>query len=259
MTISTICVHGPTCPDGRASAIILHDAFPAAKVVFLTHDTQEYLELPAEPDQVWCDIVPPHARASEFVAAGAWVLDHHKGAKDIVAMFGERGVFADEKERPGVSGAMLAWEFVMRMLGAENYRILKCTRKPRYSAHGISTKLVAQSGSQLSLVFATRGRDRVQIGKMLTSRRQRSSFTHPSGGLTLTNRLVRQPASDTKHSRAPALLSAPSFRRSALPRFSAPSTSRLRQTKIRHASAILEGTTFVSDAAELVVSTSATW
>jgi oligoribonuclease NrnB/cAMP/cGMP phosphodiesterase (DHH superfamily) len=50
------------------------------------------------------------------VDAGSIVLDHHKGAQGIVAMFGDRGVFADEKADPGVCGAVLAYREVWLQL-----------------------------------------------------------------------------------------------------------------------------------------------
>lgn len=107
--ITTIVTHA-NCGDGIASAIILKYAYPLAEVVFLSYNTPEHAQLEAKPGMLFCDMTPPRERVQEFVDAGAWVLDHHKYAKDIVAAFGERGVFADEDERPGVSGATLAYE-----------------------------------------------------------------------------------------------------------------------------------------------------
>lgn len=106
-SVTTIVTHAD-CPDGIASALILLDALPDAEVVFTTYNTEHYRNLPAAPGMLFCDITPPRERAQEFVAAGAFVRDHHRGAQDIVALFGERGVFADE---PGVSGAMLAYRY----------------------------------------------------------------------------------------------------------------------------------------------------
>lgn len=100
------------CPDGFASALILRHVLPHAEVVFVEHSTPEYAGLPAEPGMIFCDIIPPAARAGDFLAAGALVLDHHKGARELVASFGERGVFADEVTEPGVSGASLAFREV---------------------------------------------------------------------------------------------------------------------------------------------------
>lgn len=107
------------CADGRASAVILHAALPNAEIVEVVHDTREHREMAAEPGLLFCDFTPPASRAAEFVASGATVLDHHKGAEAVVRAFGQRGVFADEKAEPGVSGAVLAYLHVyLRVLGA---------------------------------------------------------------------------------------------------------------------------------------------
>ena len=97
------------CPDGLASALIVRDALPLIEVRFLVHGTRELEELVPEPGMLFCDIVPPAARAAEFVAAGAIVLDHHVAARSVVEMFGELGVYADACSEPGVSGAVLAF------------------------------------------------------------------------------------------------------------------------------------------------------
>lgn len=101
-----------SCADGLASAMIVREALPEIEVVFAQHGTPSLEQLPATPGLLFCDIVPPRARAAEFVAAGAIVLDHHKHARDVVELFGERGVFADELAEPGVSGALLAYRHV---------------------------------------------------------------------------------------------------------------------------------------------------
>lgn len=104
----TIVTH-EGCPDGIASALLLHDALPEARIVFAQYGDPSLTDLVAEPGILFCDISPPRERAAEFVAAGAVVLDHHKQARDVVESFGERAVFADEKTAPGVSGAWLAY------------------------------------------------------------------------------------------------------------------------------------------------------
>jgi hypothetical protein len=110
------------CADGVASAIILHDALPQARIEFVQYNTPAHRDLRAEPGMLFCDMTPPAARVQEFVDAGAIVLDHHKGALEIVAAFGERGVFADEVTEPGVSGATLAFREVwMRLLHGYRY------------------------------------------------------------------------------------------------------------------------------------------
>jgi hypothetical protein len=104
------------CSDGAATAILLLDALPGVNIHFLQHNTDEYRTFPVGPNQLWCDITPPYKkdcnRTQEFVAAGAIVLDHHKGTEEVVAQYGERGVFADEVKEPGVSGASLAFREV---------------------------------------------------------------------------------------------------------------------------------------------------
>lgn len=110
-SVRKIIVHG-NCPDGRASALILHEALPDAEVIEVSYGTAQHRDLPAETGLLFCDMTPPRERVGEFVAAGTIVLDHHKGAEDIVRAFGERGVFADEARDPGVSGALVAYEQV---------------------------------------------------------------------------------------------------------------------------------------------------
>jgi len=114
-SVRTIVTHA-NCPDGIASAMILSHALPDAYVAFVQYGTPEHERMLAEPGMLFCDITPPRERAMEFAEAGAIVLDHHKGARDIVEVFGERGVYADEQADPGVSGAMLAFSEVYRPL-----------------------------------------------------------------------------------------------------------------------------------------------
>ncbi len=104
-----VIVSHENCADGTVSAMLLKDALPNAKVVFVQHGTDALRDLRAEPHMLFCDIVPPAARVEEFVAAGAVVLDHHKTAKATVEAFGPNGIFADEAAEPGVSGAVLAY------------------------------------------------------------------------------------------------------------------------------------------------------
>lgn len=104
------------CPDGTASALIIRHVLPDIEVKFVTYGTAEHEQLPAEPNTLFCDFAPPQNRIEEFVKAGTMVLDHHGTAKDLVERFGEHGVFADEKEEPGVSGAVLAYQHVWKPL-----------------------------------------------------------------------------------------------------------------------------------------------
>ena len=109
--ITTIVSH-ERCPDGIASALILKDMLPDARVIFCQYGTPEHESLPAEPGMIFADFSPHPNRVKDFVDAGAIVLDHHRTAKDVVGAFGDSGVFADEKSEPGVSGAVLAFREV---------------------------------------------------------------------------------------------------------------------------------------------------
>lgn len=100
------------CADGLASAMILHDVLPRARITFLQYNSPEQKKLPAEPGMLFCDFSPDKNRVQEFVEVGALCLDHHKFAKGIVEAFTGNGVFADEVEQPGVCGAVLAYRHV---------------------------------------------------------------------------------------------------------------------------------------------------
>jgi oligoribonuclease NrnB/cAMP/cGMP phosphodiesterase (DHH superfamily) len=110
-----------SCADGLASAMIIRDALPGVEVVFAQYGAPSLEELAPSSGLLFCDITPPRERAAEFVEAGAIVLDHHKHARDIVELFGERGVFADEAARPGVSGAVLAYDQVWMPIASEGH------------------------------------------------------------------------------------------------------------------------------------------
>ena len=110
--ITTIVTHKNAtnpCPDGIASAIILSHVFPHESVIFLNQSSNDYLDLPAIPGMLFCDICPPKHRVQEFVNVGAYVLDHHAQSESIIKEFKERGIFANEVLEPGVSGAVLAY------------------------------------------------------------------------------------------------------------------------------------------------------
>lgn len=105
MNVKTIITHD-NCADGIASALILKLAWPDAEVFHATYGKP----LPSPSDgMVFVDFSPPPDAAQGYVDAGAWCLDHHVGAKDVVALFSERGRYAST---PGVSGAYLAAVFV---------------------------------------------------------------------------------------------------------------------------------------------------
>jgi len=133
-TIKKIIAHD-NCPDGRASALICHEVLPNAEIEFVQYQTPRHKTLTPEPGVLFVDFTPwaerepatPENKNPPMTEGGkaliqAWVdadcivLDHHKGAADLVAMFGDRGVFADEKEHPGISGAVLAWREVYAVL-----------------------------------------------------------------------------------------------------------------------------------------------
>jgi len=105
--VNRIIVHG-NCPDGMASAILLYDALKI-EPEFHIHGLYNFQNLKITPNTLFCDICPPEHLVDKFVDAGGIVLDHHKAAESFVKKFGERGVFADEKDEPGVSGATLAY------------------------------------------------------------------------------------------------------------------------------------------------------
>lgn len=125
-SVRTIITHA-NCADGMASAIILNDALPEADVRFISYDSEEHRNLQPEPGMLFCDFTPFRDRISEFLSANSIVLDHHKGAEDVVQRFAleGRGVFADETKNPGVSGASLAYHHVWRHL---------CTHRPATDA-----------------------------------------------------------------------------------------------------------------------------
>jgi hypothetical protein len=115
--VSHIVTHD-NCSDGLASAMILRQVYPDARVTFVQYGTKELAELPAEPGMLFCDMSPPVARWPAFFDVGALVLDHHKQARDVVMPFVEQGlgVFAEETLDPGVSGAVLAYREVYQQL-----------------------------------------------------------------------------------------------------------------------------------------------
>jgi hypothetical protein len=105
--VRRIIVHRD-CADGTASAMILHDALPEAIITAVAYGAERDA-LEPEPGLLFCDMSPPGGKVDAFVEAGAIVLDHHKGARELVERFGEHGVLADEDDEPGVSGAWLAY------------------------------------------------------------------------------------------------------------------------------------------------------
>ncbi len=132
LAVTHIVTH-KDCADGMASAMILKDVLPGAKVSFIHYSSPEHKALVAEKGMLFCDFSPyierpvlavvptdeqlkafveADKRAKEFIAADTLVLDHHKFAKETVEAFGENGIFADEATEPGVCGAVLAYRHV---------------------------------------------------------------------------------------------------------------------------------------------------
>jgi hypothetical protein len=112
--VRRIIVHRD-CADGTAAAMILHDALPEASITAVAYGAEREALEPL-PGLLFCDMTPPPRYAQAFASAGAIVLDHHKGARELIALFGERGVYADAVKEPGVSGATLAYREVWRYL-----------------------------------------------------------------------------------------------------------------------------------------------
>lgn len=123
-TITKVAVHAQ-CPDGGMSAAIVRQALPRVEVIEVQYNTPALDLLPATPGLLFADFSPPPERADEFLAAGAMVLDHHKGAQSVVQRFVEvgRGVFGDETTAPGVSGAVLAYEHVYLPLRGQDHAL----------------------------------------------------------------------------------------------------------------------------------------
>jgi hypothetical protein len=117
------------CADGLGAAMIVKDALPHVEVVFAQHGTPSLDALEPTAGLLFCDISPPRERAAAFVEAGAIVLDHHRHARDVVELFGDRGVFADEIAHPGVSGATLAyWHVWVHARRAESSQVEEFAR-----------------------------------------------------------------------------------------------------------------------------------
>jgi oligoribonuclease NrnB/cAMP/cGMP phosphodiesterase (DHH superfamily) len=111
LAVKTVVTHA-NCPDGIASALVVKHVLPNVNVRFVSYGTTEHEELPVEPGMLFVDFSPSAARAAEFVEAFCMVLDHHRTAKPVVEMFGDRGIFADETYEPGVCGAVLAYRHI---------------------------------------------------------------------------------------------------------------------------------------------------
>ncbi len=134
--IEEIVAH-ENCSDGIASAMLLHNACPKAKVTFCQYETTLHKMMEARPGMAFVDFSPHITRVKDFLDVGAIVLDHHGGpAKEVTLAFAEKGLgaFADEKTDPGVSGALLAYLHVWEPLFNDN---LDPTRGRDLVAHGV--------------------------------------------------------------------------------------------------------------------------
>ena len=111
--VKTLVCHGPGCADGVASAMLLKDALSDndPEIIFCQYGKQQQ-ELEVKPGMLFCDFSPHKDQVQAHIEAGTIVLDHHKWTKGVVEAFGDNGVFADEKDEPGVSGAVLAFREV---------------------------------------------------------------------------------------------------------------------------------------------------
>ncbi len=116
--VRTIVAHD-NCPDGLASAVLLHDALPDAEMRFAQYGTDDHKGLRGIRGMLFCDFSPHPDMAAEHAAVGTIVLDHHRTAKPIVLAMEENGVYADETAEPGVSGALLAYRHVWLPLRGE--------------------------------------------------------------------------------------------------------------------------------------------
>jgi oligoribonuclease NrnB/cAMP/cGMP phosphodiesterase (DHH superfamily) len=144
------------CHDGMASAMILRDAFAmlnkCPEIVFLMYNTPEYesagLDLCEDPScevALFCDITPSRTFMKMYGARKNFiVLDHHSKQEDIVKAFGERGVYADAKKEPGVSGATLAfrevWEPINRTTGTYDFLFSNRVNQVRAFAQDVGAR-----------------------------------------------------------------------------------------------------------------------
>ncbi len=122
--VTRILTHA-NCPDGVASALILKDAIPSARVSFMSYGSEEHRTLVPSPGTLFCDFTPwlsPEPAKRETLIE-LWrnnnpvVLDHHPTARDLVEAFGDCGVFGlNEKSE---CGAWLAFHYVWKRFADE--------------------------------------------------------------------------------------------------------------------------------------------
>src|SRR5690606_28081532 len=117
--VKTVVVHD-NCADGLVSALLIQEALPNAEILFIQHGTEAHRTLEPTPNMLFCDFTPHPERVDEFAKVGTIVLDHHRTAKWVVERCG--GIFADENDEPGVSGAVLAYRHVYKPLVVDQHR-----------------------------------------------------------------------------------------------------------------------------------------
>ena len=89
-------------------------------IEFIAHNSKEHRELEPGPGMLFADFSVPPEKADAFLAAGALILDHHRGKdginKDVVLRFvaADQGAFGDEETDPGICGAVLVYEHVWK-------------------------------------------------------------------------------------------------------------------------------------------------
>lgn len=125
--VRRVVSHG-RCPDGVASAMIVHDAYARhakadplsgffPEILFVAHSTREHRDLEPRPGTMFVDFSPKPDRLKEWISVGTLVLDHHvKGSTVQAFVEAGLGVFGDEATQPGVCGATLAYEHVWKPL-----------------------------------------------------------------------------------------------------------------------------------------------
>ena len=117
-SVKTVVSHR-NCPDGVASALILKDALPDARVLFMQHGTKEFVELPAEPGMLFVDFTPLENRAEEFLRVRSQILDHHPTQRDITMKFVEAGLGVFGLNDKNECGAWLAYTEVWKRFADE--------------------------------------------------------------------------------------------------------------------------------------------
>ena len=120
--VTRVVTHGG-CPDGRASALIIHAALPHLPITEMAYGSPEHRALEPSPI-LFCDFSPFVPKKSnsptggelaarrevllKWAASGAVILDHHD--PELVEPFGAQGIFGENAK--GESGAVLAYQHV---------------------------------------------------------------------------------------------------------------------------------------------------